>query len=407
MVNGRIHTMDAHDTVNEALAVANGRILKTGTREEIEPLRGPATRMIDLAGRAVYPGFVDAAMHLYEAGAALAPKGADEGRDRILDRVLRAVPAAGVTMLAAAETDAALADRLLDLHRRGGLPVRVDVLLDARGLPRDRYRPPGCPVHPNARTLERSDAPTCPGPDLRLAGISLPLDGDPAEGKAFLRDPYANRPGVTGKPAVTADYLRQTLAEAARHGLPVALRAWGDAAVGMALDEVQKGKGPVRLEAPGLIADSDLDRLSKLKIPVVLFPSATSGLPGSPTSRLRLAALGPNRLASRAASLLRRGIRPAAGTGAPRYGPLNLLAAMAMACRPGPEALTPPEALRLLTIDAARALGRNAEIGSLEPGKRADLVILQEDPARVPPEKWSDIRVDMTWMDGKATYTSK
>jgi cytosine/adenosine deaminase-related metal-dependent hydrolase len=47
--------------------------------------------------------------------------------------------------------------------------------------------------------------------------------------------------------------------------------------------------------------------------------------------------------------------------------------------RSGPGALTAREALRLATMDGASCLGRAAEIGSLEPGKRADLALWRVD----------------------------
>jgi imidazolonepropionase-like amidohydrolase len=44
--------------------------------------------------------------------------------------------------------------------------------------------------------------------------------------------------------------------------------------------------------------------------------------------------------------------------------------------------MTPVEALRAGTIEAARSLGYDADIGSLEPGKLADLVVLDADPTQ-------------------------
>ncbi len=49
----------------EAVAVAGGRIVAVGTRAEIEKLSGPATEVVDLAGRTLVPGFVDGHSHFF------------------------------------------------------------------------------------------------------------------------------------------------------------------------------------------------------------------------------------------------------------------------------------------------------------------------------------------------------
>src|SRR5260370_27864488 len=52
----------------EALAIRGDRILAVGTRDEIMKLKGPDTKVVDLTGGFVMPGFNDAAMHLSSAG---------------------------------------------------------------------------------------------------------------------------------------------------------------------------------------------------------------------------------------------------------------------------------------------------------------------------------------------------
>ncbi|MEY8840739.1 amidohydrolase family protein [Cribrihabitans sp. XS_ASV171] len=46
------------------------------------------------------------------------------------------------------------------------------------------------------------------------------------------------------------------------------------------------------------------------------------------------------------------------------------------------------------------------EVGSLEPGKLADLVILDKDPRTVDPDTIKDIKVMETWLDGRQVYAS-
>jgi hypothetical protein len=64
------------------------------------------------------------------------------------------------------------------------------------------------------------------------------------------------------------------------------------------------------------------------------------------------------------------------------------------------EGLTVEEALRAYTVDAARACHREDDVGSLAPGKLADLVVLSDDPRRVDPARIGDIEVLATALGG-------
>ncbi len=61
-------------------------------------------------------------------------------------------------------------------------------------------------------------------------------------------------------------------------------------------------------------------------------------------------------------------------------------------------------AIRAVTRNAAWACHSEHEIGSLEAGKLADLVVLEEDPRSVEPTAISDIQVSETWMDGNRVF---
>ena len=67
LVNGKIVTVDDRFTIAQALAIKGERILKVGTTAEVEALRGPQTRVIDLAGRTVIPGLIDNHAHWVRA----------------------------------------------------------------------------------------------------------------------------------------------------------------------------------------------------------------------------------------------------------------------------------------------------------------------------------------------------
>src|SRR5277367_6093325 len=63
LLGGQVITLDPGDLVTEALAVRGNRIVALGSDAEIERLKGPKTRVIQLQGRAVTPGFIDSHTH--------------------------------------------------------------------------------------------------------------------------------------------------------------------------------------------------------------------------------------------------------------------------------------------------------------------------------------------------------
>jgi predicted amidohydrolase YtcJ len=64
LINGRVLTMDAHNTVAQAVAVRDGKIVAVGTNAAVEPLAGASTQVIDLDGRTAMPGLTDCHVHL-------------------------------------------------------------------------------------------------------------------------------------------------------------------------------------------------------------------------------------------------------------------------------------------------------------------------------------------------------
>ncbi len=69
--NGYIYTVDDHDSVREAIAVKDGKIIYVGTKAGAQALAGPATHNVDLQGRMLMPGLVDGHMHPLQGGTVL------------------------------------------------------------------------------------------------------------------------------------------------------------------------------------------------------------------------------------------------------------------------------------------------------------------------------------------------
>uniref|UniRef100_UPI0026E991E8 amidohydrolase family protein n=1 Tax=Pseudacidovorax intermedius TaxID=433924 RepID=UPI0026E991E8 len=66
--NGRFTTLDRANPVADAVAIRDGRFLRVGRREDVLPLAGPTTRVVDLQGRAVLPGLIDNHLHIIRGG---------------------------------------------------------------------------------------------------------------------------------------------------------------------------------------------------------------------------------------------------------------------------------------------------------------------------------------------------
>jgi predicted amidohydrolase YtcJ len=67
LLNGRVLTVDANDTVHDALAIKGERIMAVGSNTDIAALAGRGTRRIDLGGRTVTPGLLDTHLHMSTA----------------------------------------------------------------------------------------------------------------------------------------------------------------------------------------------------------------------------------------------------------------------------------------------------------------------------------------------------
>jgi predicted amidohydrolase YtcJ len=73
----------------------------------------------------------------------------------------------------------------------------------------------------------------------------------------------------------------------------------------------------------------------------------------------------------------------------------------------GPDqAVSLDEAIRAVTIDAARQIGQGDRLGSLEKSKEADFTILESDPYKVSPDAIADIKVSETWVAGERKFAA-
>jgi predicted amidohydrolase YtcJ len=269
-----------------------------------------------------------------------------------------------------------------------------------------------------------TDFATSPGYDghFRVGGIKLILDGSPQGKTAWLTKPYLVPPagqdtGYSGYGSYKDAGLESLLEEAHARAIQVIAHVNGDRAIDQLLDmeaASREGRAPADLRTVAIHAqtarDDQLDRMGSLGI----IPSFFAAHPYFWGDWHRDQVLGPDRAAriSPLASATARGLAYTMHTDSPIVPPdmLRLMwTAVNRETRSGvvlgpDERAQPLDALRAVTINAARQYFEEADKGSITAGKRADFAILSANPLTVDPAAIKDIRVLATIKDGKTVY---
>ena len=288
-------------------------------------------------------------------------------------------------------------------RERGALHVRVRAMVGlgftARGS------------DPSAR-IERIAAQAGSGDDVfGIWGIKFVIDGG-AE-NAATDEPYVGRPDFKGLLMWEADDLAKVIVLAVRRGLKVGVHAWGDRAVRTVLDAYQRvlaevpglPDGTLVLEHGGLSNAEQRARAIRMAIPVtvqhpLLHDLAFGLIQGWGTKRT--AEVFPLREWIREGALLAAGSDYPVGSYDAMASVWGMVTRQTRAGVLGPEhAIDVRTAIRLYTSDAARLLGESDRLGSLQPGRRADLVAYRNDPMNVPPDQLRSLRPALTMIGGR------
>jgi predicted amidohydrolase YtcJ len=255
---------------------------------------------------------------------------------------------------------------------------------------------------------------------LTVGAIKLWLDGALGSRGAALHAPYCDDPANTGLVLVPPEEVLRLTREAAGLGFHVWVHAIGDRANTLVLDVFERAladPGPrprLRVEHAQILAPADIPRFGRLGVVPSMQPTHC-------TSDMRWAGerLGPERLVGAYAwrSVLDSGAYVAGGSDFPveDANPFHgIHAAVTRAPREGPDPgwqpaqrMTRDEAVRSFTIWNARSIGREAELGSLEPGKRADLIALSEDVFACAPERIAGIAPVLTLVGGAVAHADQ
>lgn len=255
-----------------------------------------------------------------------------------------------------------------------------------------------------------------PNSRFSLYGMKFWADGSNQAESAAQTKPYL-RTTERGKANYTASQLAELCRAAKEAGWPILIHCQGDAAIDDALDAIETAYGahPATglnmLQHATLARQDQLERTKQLGAEITFLPDLLY-LYGS---AYRDEILGPERTEFMVpmAACLKTGIAFSLHTDAPvsPAGPLRLVQiAVTRRCIidnsviGADQAVTIDDALKAITIHAARHIGLEDSIGSLEPGKEADLTILESDPYKVSPDAIADIKVSETWVAGERKF---
>jgi predicted amidohydrolase YtcJ len=524
ITNGRIYTVDANRPVVDAMAVRDGRIIATGPARLIASLRGPATTVMDLDGKTVWPGMIDAHVHLTSLGQSLrnvdlrGTTSFDEVVGRVAARAKDAPP--GTWILGRAWDQNDWADTRFPTHERLSAAVpnhpvylgRVDghaalanaAAMKAAGVTAATRDPAGGRIERDASGapsgvfvdlamgLIARAIPETPKTELRAAtiaavaelnrwgltgvhdagagretidvfeevakegkflvrnyvmianddatiahyltrgpqrglydgrlwikAIKISADGALGSRGAALLEPYSDDPKNSGLALVPPGRVKQVALQAIKGGFQVNVHAIGDRANRMVLDEFEAAlkEAPsvdhrFRVEHAQIVHPDDIPRFAALGvIPSMQASHQTSDMywAGNRIGPTRLLGAYPWR------SLLNTGVIIANGSDLPVEKTNPFISFHAAISRQDdanwpaggwfPEQrMTRDEALKSMTLWPAYAAFMEKDVGSLEVGKYADFVILDQDPMQVPAELVLKTRVLATYLGGKAVY---
>lgn len=262
---------------------------------------------------------------------------------------------------------------------------------------------------------------------FRIQGVKLWYDGSPYSGTMLLDEPYLESKlccctlgipaGTTGHANFAPEELLELATRLHGEGWQILTHAQGDRGTREILDLYEKALAGNegsdhrwRLEHCALISRNDLQRAARLGVT----PSFHVNHVYYYGKELRDSIIGSDRAAGLmpVGSAVESGHRVSLHADSPMYPPepFRLMrTAVTRRARGGEviaakESISVEQALRAVTIDAAWQLFAEDRVGSLSPGKFADITVVDSNPLAINPDDLDRIEVLETWLSGKRVY---
>jgi predicted amidohydrolase YtcJ len=342
------------------------------------------------------------------------PKPTRADRLDALRKGIHAANKAGLVRVHSAGQDFEYLDLYDELRQRGELTLRfyVAYFLD----------PPGLTPEINKKI---DDARRHYNDDWISGGVvKTMLDGVVEAHTAAMLAPYTDDPSQSGKLFWDPDKYKSTIADLDARGLQIFTHAIGDKAVRLALDAYQNAAeanhtrdARPRIEHIETISEQDIGRFGKLGVVASMQP--LHSYPDEDTLGIWARNIGPER-ASRPwvwRSIAQKGGALAFGsdwpvvTLNPWQGVQTAITRQTEQGEPAggfvpQQRLSVEDTIRAYTLGAAFAGRRETTEGSLEPGKLADLIVLDRDLFKIEPSEIAKTEVLLTVVGGKVVYES-
>ncbi|MFA9516306.1 amidohydrolase [Halopenitus sp. H-Gu1] len=397
LLDGEIHTLTDPDRTHEAIAVQDGEIVRLGSSYDVEFLAGTDTTVVDLDGRVLLPGFIDAHTSLSTVGRRLV--GTDpstaSGRSEMRESVTAAIADANANGITGVHDVVRGADApriYRDLDVAGELTVRVRLtyrtdLLDA---------------------LVEAGLPTNAGSEfVRVGAITSATDANFEGRSAESADSSAESTDFSTE---LADHVAEATARGYQFAAPATDQVAIDAILDVYEDDTSDGTVPVashvsggsrhRIEHAGRADEETIDRIAAMNVVASVRPNALEWdgekEHADPRTDDRREVANPYR------AFLDAGVPLAFGSGGTPMDPL-VGVHWAVNAPNRSQRLDVTEALRGYTLGSAYAGFDEDRLGTIELGKRADLVALADSPWENP-ESIREIDADLTIVDGEIVY---
>jgi len=351
-----------------AVAASDGRITFAGPGADLPP--GPAARTVDAGGSAVLPGFIDGHTHLVFAG-----DRDEEIRQRLAGRSYREIAEAGGGIVRTVESTrrasvedlaAGLCRRLDEMLLQGTTTAEIksgyglDTAAEVRSLEAIAAAGRRHPITVVPTFLGAHEVPVEHRGDRRRYVDLLIAEMIPEVARRRL----ARFCDVFCEDGVfTVDESREILSAAKRHGL--ALRIHADELGWTGGAELAGELGARSADHLLFVSEAGMAALARASCVATLLPAAAF--------YLRLGRQAPAR------AMIAAGVPVALASDGNPGGGLSPSLPFAMALGCFALGLSLEEAISAVTVNAAYSLDLDGEVGTLEAGKRADLVVLRAD----------------------------